>query len=153
MQGPDTAPAAAEAEQPSLESAPALGSATVVDVEKELQEALGKANENTLMEGQGRVRQPPSRAGRMRPTPATSPPRARGHRPKGRRNNQCDPRNDEGRGRTDAAPAARRLNGPTCAKSTRSASASTPTFTRQSRRFRTEGVTRIMSCRSCRRDG
>lgn len=46
MQGPDTAPAAAEAEQPSLENAPALGSATVVDVEKELQEALGKANEN-----------------------------------------------------------------------------------------------------------
>jgi molecular chaperone GrpE len=48
MQGPDTTPAAAEAEQPSLENAPApaLGSATVVDVEKELQEALGKANEN-----------------------------------------------------------------------------------------------------------
>jgi molecular chaperone GrpE len=46
MQGPDTAPAAAEAEQPSLESAPALGSATVVDVEKELQAALDKANEN-----------------------------------------------------------------------------------------------------------
>ena len=47
MQGPDTAPAAAEApEQVGPESAPALGSATVVDVEKELQEALGKANEN-----------------------------------------------------------------------------------------------------------
>lgn len=47
MQGPDTAPAAAEAtEQLSPEKAPALGSATVVDVEKELQEALGKANEN-----------------------------------------------------------------------------------------------------------
>lgn len=46
MQSPDTAPAAAEVEQASLESTPALGSATVVDVEKELQEALGKANEN-----------------------------------------------------------------------------------------------------------
>jgi molecular chaperone GrpE len=47
MQGPDTAPAAAEApEQIGPESTPALGSATVVDVEKELQEALGKANEN-----------------------------------------------------------------------------------------------------------
>ena len=47
MQGPDTAPAAAEApEQLGPEKTPALGSATVVDVEKELQEALGKANEN-----------------------------------------------------------------------------------------------------------
>jgi molecular chaperone GrpE len=47
MQGPDTAPAAEEVpDQIGPESAPALGSATVVDVEKELQEALDKANEN-----------------------------------------------------------------------------------------------------------
>lgn len=47
MQGPDSAAAADEApQQVSPENAPALGSATVVDVERELQQALDKANEN-----------------------------------------------------------------------------------------------------------
>lgn len=46
MQGPDTAPAPEAQEQTGPEGTPALASATVVDVEKELQEALAKANEN-----------------------------------------------------------------------------------------------------------
>lgn len=45
MQGPD-APATDLPEQGQTEQPPALSSATVVDVEKELQEALAKANEN-----------------------------------------------------------------------------------------------------------
>jgi molecular chaperone GrpE len=45
MQGPD-APATDLPEQGQTEQPPALSSATVADVEKELQEALAKANEN-----------------------------------------------------------------------------------------------------------
>jgi molecular chaperone GrpE len=45
MQGPD-APAADLPQQAQSEQPPALASATVVDVEKELQDALAKANEN-----------------------------------------------------------------------------------------------------------
>jgi molecular chaperone GrpE len=45
MQGPD-APAADLPEHAQAEQPPALASASVVDVEKELQEALAKANEN-----------------------------------------------------------------------------------------------------------